>query len=182
MGTTPAAVPLTFSAESEMHIDGTSNVHDWTCDVSTVNGKIVADTAASTSAEPAFQNALVRVSLESVDCGRDGMTENLREALEAKKYPQILYRLSSAEVAPHPDSSGWFQVTATGPLTVAGSTRTVEMTAAGRQLDEGRVRIAGETSMDMTQYGVEPPTAMLGALQTGKEVTVRFDVTAAPQP
>jgi hypothetical protein len=32
----------------------------------------------------------------------------------------------------------------------------------------------------MTNFGVDPPTAMLGALRTGETVTIRFDVTAAP--
>jgi polyisoprenoid-binding protein YceI len=175
------ATPFTLTGDSELYIDGTSNVHDWTCDVSTVTGTMAVDTAATRSqAGPTFQNARVRVPLSAVDCGRDGMTENLREAMQAEDHPAVRYRAVSTSVKPHPDSAGWFQVTAAGPMTVAGSTRTAKVVAAGQRLDDGRVRLAGETSLDMTTFGVEPPTAMLGALQTGETVTVRFDVTAAP--
>lgn len=175
------ATPFTLTGDSELYIDGTSNVHDWTCDVSSVSGTMAVDTAnVRSQAGPDFQNARVRVPLSAVDCGRDGMTENLHEAMKAEDHPAVRYRAVSTSVKPHPDSSGWFQVTTAGPMTVAGSTRTAKVVAAGQRLDDGRLRLAGETSLDMTNFGVDPPTAMLGALRTGETVTIRFDVTAAP--
>jgi polyisoprenoid-binding protein YceI len=173
--------PYQLTPDSVLHIDGTSNVHDWTCDVPTVDGTFDVAVAGDSSAAalPGFDEGTVQVPVQAIDCGRDGMTENLREAMKAEDHPKIRYRLQSAEVKAHPDSSGnWFQVQSTGELAVAGSTRTVDITAAGRRLDDGRVRIAGEKALKMTHFGIEPPSAMFGALQTGDEVTVRFDVKA----
>jgi hypothetical protein len=42
------------------------------------------------------------------------------------------------------------------------------------------IRTTGRLALKMTDFGVDPPTALLGTLRTGDEVTVYFDVTVSP--
>ena len=36
--------------------------------------------------------------------------------------------------------------------------------------------IVGEKSIKMTSYGVEPPTALLGTIKTGDDLTIKFNI------
>ena len=62
-----------------------------------------------------------------------------------------------------------------GALTVAGGTRPIVLDADGFAVPGG-VRIAGSTSLRMTDYAVKPPTLMLGAIKTADQVVVTFDM------
>jgi hypothetical protein len=59
---------------------------------------------------------------------------------------------------------------------VAGTTRRVEVTAQGQPLGGGRYRFTGSVPIVMSQFGIDPPTAMLGAMRTGDRVTVHYNV------
>ena len=50
----------------------------------------------------------------------------------------------------------------------------VTMAPAG----DGSIRFAGESSIDMTAWGLKPPKALLGAIGTKKEMLLRFEVEA----
>jgi hypothetical protein len=56
------------------------------------------------------------------------------------------------------------------------------MDATAKYTQNDSVQLEGFLSLDMTDYGVDPPTAILGTLHTGDKVTVRFVVTAHPDP
>ena len=43
-----------------------------------------------------------------------------------------------------------------------------------RRLSTDRLEISGDTSLRMTEFGIDPPTAMLGMLHTGDIVHVRW--------
>lgn len=178
-----AAPTYVFRAEpSDMTIAGTSTLHDWTCDVPKLDGRVQATTAAD-AATPvdALTSTQVSISVDAIDCDKDRMNRNLREAMEAKKYPTILFSLKDATVNPLPDSSDtWMMVDATGELIIAGTRKTVDLPVQAQQQSDGTLRFVGSTTFKMSSYGVDPPTVMLGTIKTGDEVTISFDVIAAP--
>src|SRR5690625_433605 len=65
-----------------------------------------------------------------------------------------------------------------GVLTVAGTSRTITFHAEGAVLDEKRVRVRGHKEILMTDYNIEPPTALLGVVRAQDELTVYFDIQA----
>lgn len=176
-----------FDADaSTMTISGTSTLHDWTCQVEAVEGylrtKQVPAEAASDVGLGELSAVSVKIPVQQIECGKDRMNGNLREALQANAYPTIIFQLQTASVAPLPDSAGaWFQVEAEGRLAVAGTWQPVRLDVRGQRLDDGRLRFVGETPLTMTSFDVDPPSFMLGAVKTGDEITVAFDVIAAPQ-
>jgi hypothetical protein len=48
----------------------------------------------------------------------------------------------------------------------------------GYFLNDGRLRAMGSKAIKMTDYNVEPPTAMLGLVKAENELTVHFDLIA----
>ena len=167
------AAYYTFQPGSRVWVEGTSTVHEWTCEAHQVVGTITGEDALTDG-----MTALsVTVPLQRFDCGNGTMNGKMRDALQAKANPAIRYTLTTANLA-KPDAEGWFDVNTTGKLSIAGKTRTVSMKARGKAVKDGAYRFTGSTDLKMTDFGIDPPTAMLGTLKTGDAITVHFDVTA----
>jgi polyisoprenoid-binding protein YceI len=65
-------------------------------------------------------------------------------------------------------------VNAVGVLKVAGVEREVTLALKTERQDAGLV-VKGELAMLMTDFGITPPTAMLGMLKTDPKVTITFE-------
>ena len=166
-GWSMAQVRLNFQRGSSITVEGTSTVHDWHCSTSGITGTLdAADGFTGLSA------LTLTVPVNSLDCGNGTMNGKLREALGTSP---IRFVLSNARVGS--PNGGSFGVEANGQLTIHGTARSQRVTATGRALGNGRYRFTGSVPVTMSQFGVDPPTAMLGTLHTGDRVTVRFDVT-----
>lgn len=172
-----------FRAEpSEMTISGTSTLHDWTCDVLEIDGRLQAETTESeTDALASLSSTQVSIPVGSIECHKDRMNRNLQKAMSANKYPTILFTLEDAGISALPDSAGsWMSVNATGELIIAGTRKQIALPVKTQRLDNGALRFVGSTTFKMSEYGVDPPTVMLGAIKTGDEISIDFDVVAAP--
>ena len=175
-------------AVSRVTIEGTSTLHDWHAEGRQVEGSVLvqehelaglweaSDGPAPHELAPTVQ---VEIPVTSLMSGKRGMDEKMREALKADTYPLITYRLESAQHAmrhvAHADGgSESLTLETTGVLTVAGVERTVELPMQVRRLSSDRLEVSGETSLRMTEFGIEPPRAMLGTIRAGDEVHVQW--------
>lgn len=64
---------------------------------------------------------------------------------------------------------------ANGELTISGVTNTIEMNVDYEILPDGSVLFKGTQAIKMTDYKVDPPKAMFGAIKAGEDVEVIFD-------
>lgn len=163
---------FTFEPDSRIWIEGTSTVHDWTCNVERFTGSLEA-TAAGTTLN-ALSGTTVSVPVNRIECNNGTMNGKLRTALGESP---IRFTLVSATLGAR-QADGWFSIRANGRLTIAGASQSVSMTVRGKALSADRFRFTGQLPLRMTDYGVDPPTALLGTLRTGDQVTVHFDATA----
>lgn len=174
----PRPVRLVLQPGSRVTIEGTSNVHDWSCTATT----IVADIRAQMT-DGALPEAVDFVSIEipigRIDCKNDRMNENLAKALRAESHPRIAFRTTDARRLPAPNATGRISGPLRGNLTVAGVTKTIDVPVQAVANPDGSLRITGSKPFLMTQFGIEPPTAMLGMLKTGNRITVRFELVAS---
>jgi polyisoprenoid-binding protein YceI len=167
--------PLTFVRGGSITIEGTSNIHGWTCETSQFTGN--ANGVTATGGITGLSALTVSVPVAQIDCDNGTMNTKLREALRASAAPNIRFVLGSATVST--PRSNRFNVNTSGQLTIAGQTRTVQFAAQGQALANNRYRFTGSVPVTMSQYGVTPPRAMMGTMRVGDRVTVRFDVTLA---
>ena len=161
-----------FAGGSRITVEGTSTVHDWHCSATQITGSLDATPAATGLS--GLGSLTVTVPVNALDCGNGGMNGKLRDALGASA---IRFVASNARVGTA--NGNQFAVEATGQLTIHGTTRAQRVQAQGQDLGNGRYRFTGSVPVTMSQFGVTPPTAMLGTLHTGDRVTVSFDVTVA---
>jgi len=64
------------------------------------------------------------------------------------------------------------------PQAARRSGRTLPLVASTRN---GELWVTGSLDLLMTDFGIEPPTAMLGTIKTDAKVTVRFETVLTRQ-
>jgi len=99
------------------------------------------------------------------------MTGKARDALMVNDYPDIVFVSGGAENVINND--GKITGTMKGKLQIGGITRPIDISFSGN-INGDRISITGSEEVNMADYGIKPPTALLGALKTGEEVTVEL--------
>jgi polyisoprenoid-binding protein YceI len=173
-----AKVPV--APESKLWIDGTSNLHDWSCKATQLDATVELDASAAARVASAAPKALkrveVKVPVRSLKCNHGGMDGNVYKALKADDAPEISYIMASFDATPA-DGAESFVVHATGTLTIAGKQNKIDMDVTATRLADGTVKATGVVPIKMTDYGIKPPTAIFGRLKTGDEVKVNFELS-----
>ncbi len=153
---------------NKLSIHGTSNLHDWEtiCTEVQISGKVQMENGALTGVD----QLTVRVPVSKIKSEKgktmDGKTH---ESLKSNKNPHITFNASRVQVNGQ-------DVTATGPLSIAGQTRTVTVKGKWRAISANEIEVKGSHAMKMTDFGISPPTALLGTMKTGDGITLQFTV------
>jgi polyisoprenoid-binding protein YceI len=160
------------SNEGEVLVTGTSTLHDWEEVAEQRSGTLVLD---KTGELPRINSLKFIVEAESLKSGKDAMDKNTYKALDTKSHKQIEFQLKETKsVSPIVSTSNRFKVVTLGSLTIAGKTNVVEITF-NLTVQDGKVTLVGKQPLKMTDYGVEPPKALLGTIKTGDEIEVHFN-------
>jgi hypothetical protein len=156
----------------ELKVSGTSNVHDW--EMKTQSGIV--------SGQFLFKDGVLQ-ELKSLDF--DLLVNNLKskdkqmdsrayKTLKADQYNKFTYKLTSAVVSAQQKDQ--YQIKAEGRLTISGVTVTIPMNVRCTVNPDGSIQIVGTRKMKMTDFKIAPPSFMLGALKTGDDLTIDFNL------
>lgn len=172
-------------SESTIEIEGTSTIHDWEAEAETINMNANFVDSVLQASLPASGDFIKTLSLtipvKSIESGKGGMNSKIYGALKEKKHPNITYSFSSAELASTDEQADSFTLNTTGKLTIAGVTRTVNFPVEGKIIDGDSIRFDGSYKLNMTDYDVDPPSAVFGTIKSGEEVTITFNIVVANQ-
>lgn len=160
-------------AESNLKVLGTSNLHDWEIEAKAMSGKSLMIIDASEL--KAIKSLDFAVQVEQLKSGKSGMDNNTFKALNSKTYKTINFKLVSVTKLTKTSENN-FTLETQGDLTISGVTKRISQIFTVKLVGKKAV-FSGKTKIDMTVYGVKPPTALMGTIKTGKDVTVDFKVT-----
>lgn len=182
---TPAepTIRLAVRPESKLWIEGSSNLHDWSCKAGELTASIdVARefTGDASSLTTMLRSVHVKVPSAKISCGHGKMDDNLRKALRANEAPEISYILGKFDVVPGAAKDAYTLKTV-GTLRVAGKEQNVSMDVTAQRMPDGGIRAAAEVPLKMTDFGIKPPTALLGTLRTADQIKVKFELLVGPQ-
>jgi polyisoprenoid-binding protein YceI len=173
-----AVAPITFQPDSKVWVEGTSSVRGYNCKATSLQGNVAANPGGSTLAvadlEKAVRTVDLTIPVQGLECGNTTMNGHLRNALKAQQAPTIRFQLSSYDVAASGESTGTAKLT--GTLSIAGQEKPVTIDATVSCDGNGAVRVKGSKEILMTEFGVRPPTLMMGTLKVRDRVVVNFDV------
>ena len=94
------------------------------------------------------------------------------EQLDVQQHPHI--RFASTSVTPRSDGA----LIVEGHLTLRGRTRTVRLPVTVVEQPDGSVRGRGTLSFKVSDFGIEPYSAFLGAVKVKDEVKLHLDLIA----
>lgn len=151
--------------ESNVLIEGTSNIHDWEIEVEDLKSKLQMGNKSDFD----IQSITFQVPVESMKSGKRGMDKNTYKALNADDHELIKFNSTKVKL-----SAG--KHIATGDLTIAGTTNQVEI-PLDISKNNNQINISTIYKINMLDYKVDPPTAMFGTIKTGESVTVKINLT-----
>lgn len=170
--------------ESKLWIEGSSNVNQFECQAEEYAGEANIpeaenSPASTTSASNEFLSIKIDIQVDSIECGKRKMNQDLQKALKAERFPEITFQYQEANIIREPqDTDEGFQLEVRGLLTVAGTTKQISFITEAYYTAQNRVRATGGTTINMTDFGVQPPTALMGLIRANEELTVNFDLIA----
>lgn len=153
-----------------MTVKGTSTMHDWESSVEKMECnalyKIEDDNLV------AIRDAVIRIPVKSIRSTKGKMMDNKTwEAFQYSKFPSVFFTLTSETIDPVTRIAEL-----AGNLTMAGTTKKIALSVNYKVLPNGELQITGSKKIKMTDFKMEPPTAMLGSIEVGDEVTITFDL------
>ena len=105
------------------------------------------------------------------------MERDLQQALQAETYPMIEFRfLELIGGVTHDIDAGSYDATVAGRLSLAGRTQNISVRVHTVRVGHDRFRLRATLPLRMTDFQVQPPTALFGAIKAGNDLTVHFDL------
>lgn len=143
-------------------LSGTSTIHEW--DMLSTEGAFSGKLEKNGINDVAFV-----VPVKSLVSGKSAMDRNTYQAMNAEKYPNIVFTSDRIETL-----SGNAEVK--GKLIINNVMQEVLIPMTVTK-EEGGYILQGFTQINMRSFKVEPPLFMMGAVKTGEVVSVKFIIS-----
>ena len=164
------------SKDSKVTVNGKSNVHDWemiSTDIAS-QGVFKFNAKDELTGLSAFSFSVAAKSLKS---GKSSMDTRTYKSLKADEFSKITYKLTFAEVTMV--QANKYAIQTTGVLTIAGKTQSISMKVMAFVNADQTISCHGTEKLILTDYGIEPPSFMLGAMKVGNDLIIKFNLEYA---
>ncbi len=153
-----------------MWIDARSNVHPIHTEAVGLEGWLELDASDGRINADQTTRGHLEFPIDNLQSGNALEDREMRRRTDARRYPTIAGDLKAMKQTE--DASRYV---VSGDLTFRGVARTYEddMTV---KLDDGTVTLAGQSTFDIRDFGMEPPRILM--LKVQPEVTVRVEIVA----
>lgn len=156
---------------SKLVITGTSSIHDWEM--------VVKDFRCEASMVIKDQS-VIQITDIDFSCKVADMTSNNKimdgkahKALGSSKHPEIKFRFEKGDMMNLLDTPSKMK----GNLLLAGIQKPVEVVFSIIAENQNLLKVEGRIPLKMSDFGIEPPTAMMGTLKTGDVVQIIYELT-----
>jgi polyisoprenoid-binding protein YceI len=173
------AFPKVSSAQTNYHIAenptmdlrGTSAVHNWGMTTHAFTGKATFTISADGQLS-AVGGLSLMLPVQNLKSENAGITKKAYKALKADQFENIMFELTSA----HFISSGFnrYRIVAYGNLTIAGVTQPTTLNASLVIHDDGTVAFMGVTPLYLSDFNIERPSFLLGAMKVDDVVVLNY--------
>lgn len=160
-----------LAEKPNLKVSGTSTLHDWDMVSEQASGEAQFVVEGNTLQE--IKKLRIEMASESIKSGKGGMDKNAYNALDTKKHKTVLFEFENLVKG---DGNSW---TAKGHFTIAGVKKPATFPVTAKSEGKG-YRFEGSHSFKLTDYNVDPPTALMGTIKTGDAMSIHFNVVFNP--
>jgi polyisoprenoid-binding protein YceI len=157
----------------DIKLNGTSNLHDW--EMKAVSGTSAASFVVTNGKVTSLSKMSFSLPAKNLKSGKSAMDKNTYKALNTDANPNISFVLTSATIVSTGGNN--YNLNCQGKMSIAGKTNQTELVATGvyNPADKS-FTVTGVKKMKMTDYNVKPPTALLGTIKTGNDITISYNL------
>ncbi len=168
----PEGRPLKLEVEKAGLLSGKKHLFEFPDYAGVVNFDPANPASASVAIEIAAGNFKV-IDDWIGEKDRKKVAEFTRSAgmLDVSRHPKLLFRSTGIERT----GDGGYRVS--GDLVIRGVAKPVTLEVKLKREAAG-LAVDGRSTFPMTQFGLKPPSAALGAIRTKDQMTLRFEVLA----
>jgi polyisoprenoid-binding protein YceI len=160
-------------------IQGTSTLHEWESEITKIT--CLGNFQSEGNRLKNLEDINVRIPVAGIKSSEGRMMDNKTyEAFKSEEHPYILYTASRAQITV--DAANVTTIRVSGNLTMAGTTKSITVEARGKSLANGDMEISLSRALKMTEFNMKPPTAMMGTIKVGDEVTVTVNLVLSQSP
>ena len=183
----PSLGNITLHSGSTLSLSGDSTLHPFTSSAKDLRVTGMLDPQAlGTRSTPmqgldailqhaAMKKLDVVIPVRSLTSKESGLDKNMYKALKADQCPEILFHMNSYQILNNATDRKASNAKVNGILTIACQEKSVILDAVLTPGTEG-LRAQGGYTLLMTDYGVKPPSLMLGAIKVKDPVVINFDL------
>ncbi len=165
-----------INADTEATVKGTSTLHDW--EMNSKEGKTEA--VIELGSIPKILALKFTLPAESLKSHHSAMDKNAYKTLKTEKYAYLTFVITSSKMTAVDSST--FNMNGLGQLEIAGVKKEIELNAVCKVGPDKSLMCTGSKQIKMSDYGLEPPSMMLGTVKTGNEITIDFKQKLIPHP
>src|SRR5699024_2630874 len=159
------------AANSTLKVQGTSNVHDWDMSAEQFTVKAMIEKNGETIE---IKTLSMEALAEGLKSGKGGMDKNTYKALKTDKSKNIRFNATKT-VSINSASANTYKVEMEGVMEIAGKKQTTNISFDLVSSNNGYT-LTGAKLINMPEYDVTPPTALMGTIKTGADVTIEYNI------
>jgi len=163
---------IVFNETNSVQLNGDSTLRKFSSSSSKIK---VRGTAQSEQQSPLFPwtptKLDISIDVKSLKSDSATLDEHLYENIKAEKFPLIEVSLNKFRFENK-------TVFAAGTLAIAGVSKAVELQAVYETVD-GKLNFKGSYALKMSDFGIQPPTMMMGTIKTADNIEIIFNVSCS---
>lgn len=164
---------------SKSTVQGTSTLHDWESTITLITGK--ASFVIENNTLKSIKSAEVAIPVTGIKSSKGKLMDSKTyDAFLYEKNPNITFVLVAAQLTSLSAGKGSFD--GSGYLEMAGTMKSIKLTGLTTVLADGSVELTVTKKLKLSEFNMKQPTAMMGTITVGDEVTVTFNLTLVPSP
>ncbi len=160
-----------ISGSSRMEITGATNVNTFQCLSVNYDGKDVMLERSHRGGNRSLHGEII-MKATSFECNNAVMTKDFAKTVKASDFPEIIIRF--VNLSEEAFSSEARVLTGKVEITLAGNSSRYPVTCTIRSISENVNHLEGRRQFKFSDFGLEPPQKLFGAVQVKDEVWVDF--------
>lgn len=172
-------VAWVIEPSSSLVINGASNVNQFTCGLGKYAYADTLELQERTATYIRFSPNKLSLPVVDFDCKNKLITNDFQETLQSGRYPQIGISFLSFELIPTSGSSV-DSYDAKVLIELSGQKRTVNIRFDFWEKSYGLYNLIGNKALNFSDFGLEPPTKMMGLVKVDDELSITFNLVVRP--
>lgn len=171
-------VQYTIVSQSQLYLEGSTNVNKFTCDYANPFMKGVLQLESTPDGRLVrFKNAILGFEVERFDCHNKLMNKDLYKALKSEQHPEVKIQLLDIRQEAKQEiqnCADWVTIQANTLITISGVSKTVTMPIKAKKINSKQYQFSACQDLLMTDFGITPPAPFFGTIKVRDKITIHL--------